>query len=91
MRLIKELPGSRADKDVIHRQRRQRYLDKLTALEKWTRLKVAELPRDKRKLVTSHDAFPEIKLRPRLRLHHLRHRRHVTTEDQAIVRRRWPI
>lgn len=34
-----------------------KYLDKLTALEKWTRLKVAELPRDKRKLVTSHDAF----------------------------------
>ncbi len=34
-----------------------RYLARLAALEKWTKLKLAELPRDKRKLVTSHDAF----------------------------------
>lgn len=33
------------------------YLTKLAALDEWVREKVAELPRDKRKLVTSHDAF----------------------------------
>ena len=34
-----------------------RYLARLAALEKWAKAKLAELPRDKRKLVTSHDAF----------------------------------
>ncbi len=33
------------------------YLAKLDELENWVKRKVAELPRDKRKLVTSHDAF----------------------------------
>lgn len=33
------------------------YCETLTALRRWVRRKVAELPRDKRKLVTSHDAF----------------------------------
>jgi ABC-type Zn uptake system ZnuABC Zn-binding protein ZnuA len=33
------------------------YLAKLDALDNWIKRKVAELPRDKRKLVTSHDAF----------------------------------
>ncbi len=33
------------------------YLTKLEALEKWAKVKVAELPRDRRKLVTNHDAF----------------------------------
>ena len=33
------------------------YEAQLDGLEKWTRAKIAELPRDKRKLVTSHDAF----------------------------------
>ena len=33
------------------------YLARLDALERMLKLKVAELPRDKRKLVTSHDAF----------------------------------
>ena len=34
-----------------------KYLDRLAALKKWARAKIAELPRDRRKLVTSHDAF----------------------------------
>jgi ABC-type Zn uptake system ZnuABC Zn-binding protein ZnuA len=34
-----------------------KYLDQLDALEKWAKRKVAELPRDRRKLVTSHEAF----------------------------------
>jgi len=34
-----------------------KYLEKLAALKKWTKATVADLPRDKRKLVTSHDAF----------------------------------
>ena len=34
-----------------------KYLSRLDALQKWAKLKLAELPRDKRKLVTSHDAF----------------------------------
>ena len=33
------------------------YLAKLTDLEKWVRQEVAKLPRDQRKLVTSHDAL----------------------------------
>lgn len=33
------------------------YLAELADLQKWSRNKVAELPRDKRKLVTSHDAM----------------------------------
>lgn len=33
------------------------YLSKLNALEKWVKSAVAKLPRDQRKLVTSHDAF----------------------------------
>lgn len=33
------------------------YLAKLEALDKWVKAKVAELPRDRRKLVTNHDAF----------------------------------
>ena len=33
------------------------YIAKLSALQKWTKVKVAELPKDKRKLVTSHEAF----------------------------------
>jgi len=34
-----------------------KYQARLDALQKWAKAKVAELPRDKRKLVTSHDAF----------------------------------
>jgi zinc/manganese transport system substrate-binding protein len=34
-----------------------KYLASLDALEAWVKRKVAELPRDKRKLVTSHNAF----------------------------------
>ncbi len=34
-----------------------KYLDSLHALEKWAKRKIAELPRDRRKLVTSHEAF----------------------------------
>jgi ABC-type Zn uptake system ZnuABC Zn-binding protein ZnuA len=33
------------------------YGDKLEALQKWVKTEVAKLPRDQRKLVTSHDAF----------------------------------
>lgn len=33
------------------------YSAKLDALQKWVKVKVAELPKDKRKLVTSHEAF----------------------------------
>lgn len=34
-----------------------KYLARLEALQKWAKAKIAELPRDRRKLVTSHDAF----------------------------------
>ena len=34
-----------------------KYLAGLEALQKWAKTKIAELPRDRRKLVTSHDAF----------------------------------
>jgi ABC-type Zn uptake system ZnuABC Zn-binding protein ZnuA len=51
--LIKANP---ADKDIFTANA-AKHLDRLAALEKWAKAKVAELPRDKRKLVTSHDAF----------------------------------
>jgi ABC-type Zn uptake system ZnuABC Zn-binding protein ZnuA len=35
----------------------QSYLNELQSLNEWVKRKVAELPRDRRKLVTSHDAF----------------------------------
>lgn len=34
-----------------------RFLGRLAVLEKWVKSKVAELPRDRRKLVTNHDSF----------------------------------
>jgi ABC-type Zn uptake system ZnuABC Zn-binding protein ZnuA len=47
---------SPADKDLFAKNA-DAYLAKLAALQKWVNTKVAELPRDRRKLVTSHDAF----------------------------------
>ena len=41
----------------IFKKNAEKYLARLDALQKWTKAKLAELPRDKRKLVTSHDAF----------------------------------
>jgi zinc/manganese transport system substrate-binding protein len=51
--LSKVDPANRADYDRNARA----YLAKLEELDQWAKRKVAELPRDKRKLVTSHDAF----------------------------------
>ena len=51
--LAKISPGDAAEFSANAEQ----YLARLTALEKWTKAKLAELPRDRRKLVTSHDAF----------------------------------
>jgi zinc/manganese transport system substrate-binding protein len=47
---------SPADRDVFSKNA-DAYIAKLEALEKWAKSKIAELPRDRRKLVTSHDAF----------------------------------
>jgi zinc/manganese transport system substrate-binding protein len=51
--LIKLDPTDRAN----YEKSGKAYLAKLDALDAWAKRKVAELPRDKRKLVTSHDAF----------------------------------
>lgn len=51
--LIKLDPADQADFE----KNAQTYLARLAALNNWAKRKVAELPRDKRKLVTSHDAF----------------------------------
>jgi ABC-type Zn uptake system ZnuABC Zn-binding protein ZnuA len=51
--LIKADP---ADKSVFAANAAKHFA-RLAALEQWARDKVAELPRDQRKLVTSHDAF----------------------------------
>ena len=51
--LTKLDPADRAD----YEKNANAYLAKLDALDAWAKRKVAELPRDKRKLVTSHDAF----------------------------------
>jgi zinc/manganese transport system substrate-binding protein len=42
---------------VLYAKNAAAYLAKLTDLEKWVRQEIAKLPRDKRKLVTSHDAL----------------------------------
>ena len=47
---------SPADKNAFAKNA-DAYLARLDALQKWVKTKVAELPRDRRKLVTSHDAF----------------------------------
>jgi zinc/manganese transport system substrate-binding protein len=46
-------PANAAD----YEKNKAAYLDSLQELERWIRVKVAELPHDKRKLVTSHDAL----------------------------------
>ena len=51
--LIRLRPGSRAEFSA----NAAAYTDRLDALEKWVKAKVAELPRDRRKLVTNHDSF----------------------------------
>jgi zinc/manganese transport system substrate-binding protein len=51
--LIKLDPDDRAD----YEKNARAYFAKLEALDSWVKRKVAELPRNKRKLVTSHDAF----------------------------------
>jgi zinc/manganese transport system substrate-binding protein len=51
--LIKLDPADRAD----YKSNAKAYLAKLGDLDQWAKRKVAELSRDKRKLVTSHDAF----------------------------------
>jgi len=47
---------SPADKDYFA-DRAGKYLSTLDALETWVKLELAKLPRNKRQLVTSHDAF----------------------------------
>jgi ABC-type Zn uptake system ZnuABC Zn-binding protein ZnuA len=51
--LIKLDPADKAD----FAKNANAYLAKLEELDGWVKRKVAELPRDQRKLVTSHDAF----------------------------------
>jgi zinc/manganese transport system substrate-binding protein len=51
--LIKLDPADEADFE----KNTNAYLAKLNNLDNWVKRKVAELPRDQRKLVTSHDAF----------------------------------
>ena len=57
--LIKLDPANRADCE----SNAESYLAKLGELDKWAKRKVAELPRDKRKLVTSHDPAKEQRAR----------------------------
>jgi len=51
--LIKVDPTDKADVT----KNADQYLAKLAALQKWVKMEVASLPRNRRKLVTSHDAF----------------------------------
>lgn len=57
-RLVRDaLSGIRPERREEFAANAGQYLEKLAQLEKWVRKKLAELPRNKRKLVTSHDAF----------------------------------
>lgn len=51
--LVKLDPANKAD----YEKNAMAYLANLDQLDKWVRRKIAELPRNRRKLVTSHDAF----------------------------------
>ncbi len=51
--LIRQRPDARAEFSA----NAEKYLAQLDALQKWVKAKVAELPRDRRKLVTNHDSF----------------------------------
>ena len=51
--LIKLDPADKADYEA----NAHAYQDKLKTLAEWAKRRIADLPRDKRKLVTSHDAF----------------------------------
>ena len=51
--LIKLDPANMADYEA----NAHAYQDKLKTLAEWAKRRIADLPRDKRKLVTSHDAF----------------------------------
>lgn len=51
--LVKLDPANKAD----YEKNAKAYLANLDQLDKWVRRKIAELPRNRRKLVTSHDAF----------------------------------
>jgi ABC-type Zn uptake system ZnuABC Zn-binding protein ZnuA len=51
--LIRQRPAARAEFSA----NAEKYLDQLDVLQKWVKAKVAELPRDRRKLVTNHHSF----------------------------------
>ncbi len=51
--LIQIDPADRKDFDASA----ARYVERLDALQKWVKSEIAKLPRNQRKLVTSHDAF----------------------------------
>ena len=51
--LIRLRPDARAEFSA----NADKYIARLDALQKWVKAKVAELPRDRRKLVTNHDSF----------------------------------
>lgn len=59
------------------------YLAKLAALDLWVKQKVAELPRDKRELVTSHDAFQYFAKRYDFRIYAIEG---ISTEQEASPR-----
>jgi len=52
-----ELSKVRPAEKATFAKNAEAYLAQLDALQKWVKTKVAELPRNQRKLVTSHDAF----------------------------------
>jgi zinc/manganese transport system substrate-binding protein len=51
--LIRVSPADKA----LFQSNTTNYLNKMEQLDKWVKTKLAELPRDRRKLVTNHDAF----------------------------------
>jgi ABC-type Zn uptake system ZnuABC Zn-binding protein ZnuA len=52
-----ELAALSPEDKALFASRADAYRKKLESLSKWVKAKVAELPRDQRKLVTNHDAF----------------------------------
>lgn len=59
------------------------YLAELSALDQWVKSKVAELPRDRRELVTSHDAFQYLAKQYGFRIYAIEG---VSTEKEASAK-----
>lgn len=68
---------------AVFKKNADAYLARLDALDRWVKQKVAELPRDRRELVTSHDAFQYFAKRYGFKIYAIEG---VSTEQEASAK-----